>query len=134
MNPIIEEQLKVLQKNYPDASAKPLPSGAHLITVPDVKLPDGWNRQTVAILFLAPPGYPAGQPDCFWADPIEEPGALRFGAEKNQTPQASNDSNPIPEVGPRGTWFSWHLQSWDPNRDSLLTYLNVIKQRLNPPR
>jgi len=124
----IEQQIQELRQEYPEARATAQPSGAYLIEVPNYKLPPGWNRDVVTVIFLAPPGYPAAQPDCFWV----EPGGVRLA--NNATPQGSNDSNPIPGIGPRGTWFSWHLQQWDPNRDSLLRYLNVIKQRLYPAR
>ena len=126
MNPIIAEHLKSLREHYPEASATPMPSGAHLVIIPNVPLPGGWNRQTTTILFLAPPGYPAAQPDCFWV----EPGQMRLA--NGGTPQGSNDSNPIPELNPprQFTWFSWHLQTWNPNRDSLFTYFNVIMKRL----
>lgn len=126
----IEKQIRDFQETsgYPQAVATRLQSGAYLIEVPKVKLPAGWNQNEVTVLFIAPPGYPAAQPDCFWT----QTGGLRL--QDGTTPQNTNDANPIPEVGQRGTWFSWHLQSWDPNRDSLKTYFNVIMQRLNPPR
>ena len=121
----IAEQLAKLKQSYPAATGTALPSGAFLVDVPDYKLPAGWNRDIVTVSFLAPVGYPAARPDCFWVD---QP-FLRL-ANGQAVPQASNEQNPIPEVGLRGTWFSWHVQSWDPNKDSLLTYLNVIKRRL----
>ena len=125
MNPIIEQQLNSLREGYPDATATPLPSGAHLIIVPSVKIDRGWNRQITTVLFVAPPGYPAAQPDCFWVEPSQ----MRL--ENGGTPQGSNDANPIPEVAPprQLTWFSWHLQKWNPNHDSLITYINLILQR-----
>ena len=107
-----------------------LPNGGVLIRVPAVPTP-GWNRPSTDVLFVAPPGYPAAQPDCFWVEPTG------FRIEGGGTPQASNDSNPIPgDIDPsrRTTWFSWHVQSWDPNRDSLKTYLKVVLGRLAPPR
>jgi hypothetical protein len=119
----IELQLQVLQKINADTSLTRLASGAHLVTIPNVKMPRGWNQKIVTVLFVAPPGYPAAQPDCFWVEPT----GVRL--ENGITPQGTNDSNPIPEVGPRGTWFSWHLQHWNPNSDSLVTYYNVIMQR-----
>ena len=133
MNPIFAEQFEALKGSYNgvpiDASHSPLPNGAHLVTIENVKL-EGWNRSHAKILFVIPPGYPAAQPDCFWV----EPGGLRL--QNGATPQASNDSNPIPgETALRSTtWFSWHLQSWNPNKDSLVTYFQVIKQRLDPAR
>jgi hypothetical protein len=118
-----EQHLQDLQNVCPGTTAARLPSGAHLITITNYTVPPGWNRQSVTILFVAPPAYPAAQPDCFWV----EPGGVRLA--NGTTPQGSNDSNPIPEIGPRGTWFSWHLQHWNPNRDSLLSYFKVIEQR-----
>lgn len=128
MTPIIEQQLALLQQDCPGASATQLASGAHLITIPNVAMPLGWNQKVVTVLFIAPPGYPAAQPDCFWVEPT----GIRL--EKGATPQNTNDANPIPEVGQRGTWFSWHLQHWNPNQSSLVTYFNVIMQRLRPAR
>lgn len=125
-----EQQLLTLKTIYNGAGANRLPSGAHLVTIPDVRMPRGWNRESVTVLFVAPPGYPAAQPDCFWV----EPRGIRL--ENNATPQGSNDSNPIPEVSPlrNVTWFSWHLQHWNPNNDSLVTYFNVIMQRFGQLR
>lgn len=125
---LIEQQFLELKEKYSSAKITPAPSGSHLIEIPDFVLPPGWNRKTSTILFVAPPGYPAAQPDCFWL----EPGGVRLANE--ETPHASNDSNPIPDFGQRGTWFSWHLQGWNPNQDSLLRYINVIIRRLDPPR
>jgi len=113
-----------------DIVSTPLPNGGTLIRVPGVPI-EGWNRPIVDVLFVAPPGYPAGQPDCFWV----EPSGLRLA--DGGTPQASNDSNPIPGdvmTGRSTTWFSWHVQSWNPSRDSLKTYFMVILNRLKPAR
>lgn len=120
----LEQQFADIQSAWPGASLSRLPSGAHLVTIPDVKLPDGWNRASTTILFLAPPGYPASKPDCFWVQPT----GMRLKGEA--TPQGTNDSNPIPEVSGRSTtWFSWHVKEWNPNGDTLKTYVNVIMQR-----
>lgn len=125
----IEQDIEDLRQRLGDRlTERKLPSGAHLIEVRDYKLVPGWDQEIVTLLFVAPPAFPAAQPDCFWV----EPGGLRFNG--GQTPQNSNEGNPIPEVGPRGTWFSWHLQDWNPNRHSLWNFFKVIEQRLNPPR
>ena len=120
----------MLRAKWPATSLRRLPSGAHLIEIPDYPLPSGWNVAKATLLFVAPPAFPSAQPDCFWLESAGIPIRLQGG----RTPQATNDANPIPEVGPRGTWFSWHLQSWNPNTDSLMTYCNVIWKRLKPPR
>lgn len=133
---MIEDQINALERqrrkdNSPPPAATPLPNGGMLITIPEVSLGPGWNRDRATVIFVAPPGYPAAQPDCFWV----EPDGLRL--EGGGTPQNTNDANPIPgdvQPGRRTTWFSWHLQSWDPNSDSLLRYFKVITQRLQPAR
>jgi len=121
----IEQQTQDLVQLCPGATVVRQQSGAYLIEIPNFKLPPGWNRKDVTIIFLAPPGYPAAHPDCFWVEPV----GMRL--ENGTTPQGTNDTNPMPGIGPRGTWFSWHLQQWNPNQDSLIRYLNAIKQRLN---
>jgi hypothetical protein len=108
-----------------------LPNGSMLITVDGVDLGSGWNREKATVLFVTPPGYPAAQPDCFWV----QPNGLRL--ENGATPQASNDSNPIPGdtmTGRSATWFSWHLSSWNPGQSNMVTYFKVIMNRLKPAR
>lgn len=134
-----EAQLKDLQtlRDAKGAEAIAIPNGGQVVRIPDFELPVGWvlpngaAGRKATILFLAPPGYPASKPDCFWV----QPSGLRL--TDNRTPQNTADTNPIPgytAAQPHGTWFSWHVQSWNPNTDSLVTYFNVIKNRLNPPR
>src|ERR1700730_10355982 len=114
-----------------EPTARRLPNGSYLITVPAVDIGPGWVERSVTVLFVAPAGYPAARPDCFWVDPC----GLRLAG--GATPQNTNDSNAIPGddvPGRRTTWFSWHLQTWNPNTDSLLTFFNVVMNRLKPAR
>ena len=109
----------------------PLANGGALIRVAQVALGPGWNRPTADVLFVAPPGYPSAAPDCFWVEPT----GLRLA--NGATPQNSNDSNPIPgdnDPARRTTWFSWHVQGWNPNTNSLWTYYRIILERLRPAR
>lgn len=119
-------------KGYDVPTFTSMGNGATLIEVGNVDIKgQGWNRDVAKILFVAPPGYPAAQPDCFWVEPAE----LRLAG--GGTPQASNDANPIPSdvhPGRKTTWFSWHLQSWNPSKDNLETYFKVIMRRLEPAR
>lgn len=84
----------------------------------------------VDMLFMAPPGYPAAKPDCFWVTPV-----LRLA--NGELPQNANEGTVIPGDPIPGrplTWFSWHLQTWDPNVDKLVTFYRSIMHRLNPAR
>jgi hypothetical protein len=117
----MQDQLLALQQRHPGTSATPLPSGATLIRIPNFRICDGWNRNAVEIRFLAPHGYPYAQPDCFWADE-----GLRLNS--GLMPQNSNIS-PVPETSENGCWFSWHLASWTPGADTLMTFVAAIVDR-----
>jgi hypothetical protein len=117
----LEAQIELIKSLYPEAQFRKLPSGAGLITVPSVALPSGWSKAATSVRMLVPLGYPLAKPDCFWAD-----SDLRL--RNSGMPQASG-FNAIPEVPEPGLWFSWHVAQWNPNRDTLLTYLRVVEDR-----
>lgn len=120
MTPLLKEQHDQLRAEYSDAQVTELPDGSSLVKIPSVALPDGWLRDTTSVVFVAPKGYPFAQPDCFWADPELK---LKNGAMPQGTGQ-----NPCPDGLPH-LWFSWHVSGWNPNMDTFLTYLRVIKRR-----
>lgn len=127
MTSVLERQLEQLRQVYTaGVDAHPLPSGAVLVELRRVELPNGWSKRSTSIRFLVPVGYPFAAPDCFWAerDLCIEPG---------RQPQATN-FQPIPEVNAPGLWFSWHVQGWNPSRNNLVTYAKVIEQRLKELR
>ncbi len=133
---MVEDQFADLKKRVAefspasDVTMTALPGGSALIKVTGIAI-EGWNRPTADILFVAPVGYPGAVPDCFWV----EPNGIRVG--EAGTPQNSNDSNAIPsDVVPNRstTWFSWHMQGWNPNKDRLYSFFLVILDRLRPAR
>jgi hypothetical protein len=129
INDELAELASWLGKKSPNSAVSDtrLGSGGILIRVEGVRLPAGWNRTVANVLFIAPPGYPAAAPDCFWV----EPAGLRLG--NGATPGNSNDSNPIPndpQPSRSVTWFSWHAQGWNPSTCSLKDYFQMIFRRL----
>lgn len=122
----LEQQFEVLKGYNGEASLLILPDGSHLVSIPQIPLPNGWTKEYTEVKFIAPIGYPLSRPDCFWAD-----FDLRLG--NGGMPQNAN-INAIPHYNGSYMWFSWHLSSWNPNNDNLITYLNVIKRRLHDPR
>jgi hypothetical protein len=119
---IIERQLEALTAKYSGASLTKNADGSVVITVPNVKLPTGWNSEATTVAFVAPAGYPQAAPDCFWTNPAL---ALAHGGAPKNTAQ-----NQGPGIPPGWRWFSWHPNKWNPNSDDFLTYLNVIRRRL----
>jgi len=132
---MIDQQFTELQSYLRDekqleAELQSLSNGGYLVTIRSVPIKNGWNCQLVDVLFIAPPGYPAAKPDCFWVTPL-----LRL--ENGGLPQNANDVTAIPGdpiAGRQLTWFSWHLQTWDPSRDKLMTFYSSIMKRLIPAR
>ena len=122
----IQQQFEILKNYIPKVELRELPDRSCLIIASDVELPAGWSKPSVQVKFIAPIGYPLATPDCFWTD-------VDLRLANNGVPQ-NTGSNPIPHVGGQHLWFSWHVKSWNPNSDSLLTYFHVIKRRLQDPR
>jgi len=127
---ITQRQFERVQERYPKASLQPLPSGAGLLSIPDVPLPAGWSAAHTAIHFLVRIGYPGPSPDCFWAD-------RDLLLSSGVPPQASNVTG-IPETSIVGRWFSWHVvgghTNWNPNRDDLMTYVSIVLDRFRQPQ
>ncbi len=123
---LLDRQLEELRAIYAGTDTRQLPSGAVLVELKKIALPEGWSKKETDIRFIIPVGYPFAAPDCFWADQD-----LRLAGQGQ--PQATG-SQQIPEANEPGLWFSWHVQGWNPNRSNLVTYAKVIEQRLNDPR
>ena len=118
---LLETHLELLRQRFPQADLQVLPSGEGIVVIPEFPLPTGWNATQTTVSFVAPVGYPFAKPDCFWTSP-----SLRLisGAMP-----ASTGYNPRPGTTDQWLWFSWHMERWDPNRDSIVTYAYVIDQR-----
>lgn len=113
-----------LIERWKDAVVSDVAGNGTIVTLPALALPQGWNKSSTSIRFLAPNGYPFAKPDCFWAD---EDLRLATGA----MPQNANCSTPVPGSGASALWFSWHTDHWNPGRDDLLTWVASIKERLS---
>jgi hypothetical protein len=123
---LVEEQLELLHGSFPDASATPLPEGGHIVTVPAVKLLEGWSERETTVRFILLANYPHSAPDCFWAE-------HKLRLANNSMPRNTN-IQVMPGTNENWLWFSWHASRWSPNRDSLSTYVKVIESRFRDPQ
>jgi Prokaryotic E2 family E len=119
-----ETHLTRLRSEFPAVAVTRLVDGSAAVKIPELRLPTGkWTSDKTSVYFVIPVGYPMARPDCFWTE-----WSLRLaggGMPKNtggQVPPFSQEQL---------LWFSWHLSSWNPNRDDLVTYINTIKTRLD---
>lgn len=116
----LELQFEALQDRFPGATLRSA-GGSTVISIPDVRIPDGWSSERASIHFVVPPGYPHANPDCFSTD-----AGLRLAGGGMPQSAALQD---FPIVG-QALWFSWHLQRpWKPGRDTLLTWVGVCLRR-----
>lgn len=120
MSPL-EQQLADLARRHPGTVNQPFSGALGLVTVPQWRVPAGWNQVRTNIHFVVPAGYPFANPDCFFAD-----ATLRLADQR--LPQNSN-VQALQGVG-EVLWFSWHLNgAWRANKDNLCTWLAVIANR-----
>ena len=120
-------QLEQLRERFAGADVRPVTSDMMLVTVPNVRLPEGWSKPSTSIRFIIPSGYPYSPLDCFWTDADL---TLQDGGQPQNT-----GVNPMPGDADAGLWFSWHLMApWNPNRDTLITWMNVVINRMKEVR
>lgn len=121
LSSILKEQLDVLLERYPGTTWTSLPQGGWVVSVPDVAL-KGWSKPSTTVYFVLPLGYPAAKPDCFL---IDHDVRLINGT----LPHAAAVQD-VPGLGISGLWFSWHIESWNPNSSTVLNWMGVVRQRL----
>lgn len=126
MTDLLDEQLAALQKTYAGAHLERRPNGSALVTVPAVPLPQGWSSGQAVVRFVVPVGYPMARPDCFWTEATLRLGS---GTQPANTQMNANYGGSQPLL-----WFSYHPRHWDPNADSLVTYVNIIRARFRDVR
>lgn len=80
-----------------------------------------WNYDKVNLLVVTHPTYPNAKMDMFWVNP---PLSLKNGAQ----PKATSSESKCNKSWQR---FSWHVNTWNPAHDNLITYLDVVKDRLS---
>lgn len=111
---------------FPGAELITGADGMTLITLPEVRLPAGWSATVTTVWFVVPVGYPAAQPDCFWAAPD-----LRLA---NGSMPANSGVQAVPVLQTPALWFSWHLSAWRPSHDNVTTYARFALRRFDDAR
>lgn len=127
MNERMEQELKLLRKDFPDLEFK---EDSMWIRIPSYNLPpDIWNRDTATVCFQIPPGYPGNPPYGFFVM-----GGLRL-KEADEKPTNYEEPAQTPFDGSWGK-FSWaHNNSWRATSDlssgsNLLNFVRSFQDRL----
>lgn len=118
--PLLQEHIKFLEDEGHKIEVT-VNSEIHIV-FKDYKISDNiWNRNSTDILVITHPTYPNAKMDMFWVDP---PISLKSG----KVAQAANTTEN--KIGKNWQRFSWHVPTWNPAHDNLITYLNVVDDRL----
>ena len=81
-----------------------------------------WGRAAVDLLIMAQGVYPNAQLDMFWVHP-------KIVLLDGHLPNGGNsDESYLGRIWQR---FSWHPSRWNPARDNLITYLELVNYRLH---
>lgn len=96
-------------------------SDAIYVVIKDYPIPGNvWDRSSSDLLIMAFDTYPNAPLDMFWLDP---PVSRRSG-------EAAGGTGTETRNGREWQSFSWHIGGWDPAHDNLVTYLDVVNDRL----
>lgn len=155
MNAAIENGVALLRTKWPQAHAV---EGEHgtAIFVPTVMLPDCYEQNVCTVVFVAPCGFPSNPPQNFYTDVEVELISHRdnhfiHGLDGKYprktvrwTPEFTYEMYGHEWTGGGSAFKPWNrywpqwdrlmfwplrLQAWNPNRDSIFTYMNVIRTR-----
>lgn len=97
------------------------------VVIKDYPIPDKiWSRSSSDLLIIAHDTYPNAPLDMFWLDP---PISRRNG--EGAAPEGAGTET---RNGREWQSFSWHVGGWNPARDNLVTYLDVVDDRLRRDR
>jgi len=115
-----EPEVQALEVRYERVVVDPQADRSVHLVLECVRLPAGWSQSASSIAFVLPVGYPAAQPDCFYAE-----ASLRLAS--GALPQNAGMQH---FRGATWLWFSWHLATWIPGRDNTMTFAHFIESRL----
>lgn len=122
----VEEQLRRLREAYPQAEVVERPDGSILVTVGDLPLSPGWNKERISIYLLLPPGYPTAKPNGFEAD-------RDIALASGQKPSAGYGEHAID--GRMYAHFCWQPQTpWENNPDELWKRVKFALMRFSEVR
>ena len=120
ISPLLQEHIRILEREGHKIEIY-VDSEIHIV-FKNYEIPAQiWDRNKTDLLIITHSTYPNAKMDMFWVNP---PISLKSG-KKAQATDTTED-----KLGINWLRFSWHVQSWNPGKDNLITYLDVVNDRL----
>ena len=120
---VLDQQLRELSLGYPLS----ISDDYDWIIASRFRLPPGFNLQHTTVLLEIPSDYPLSPPGI--GSRVYLPPSLRFGDKKLKDLHEGT----TPGWG-SWAWFCYEWIRWDPHRDDLVKFLEMIRADLtNPP-
>jgi hypothetical protein len=120
---LLEQQLEVLAVAYTAS----LSSDGRYLFIYDFLLPPGYDRATTEVLIELPPDYPLSPPGI--THRIYLPPSLRYRGRRLDDLHL----NVTPGWG-SWAWFCYRRIDWDPLRDDLVHFLEMMRADLTNPK
>ena len=118
--PLLQEHIKILEREGHKIEVS-INSEIHIV-FKDYKIPvQIWDSDKTDLLVIAHPTYPNAKMDMFWVNPS-------ISLKSGKAVQAADTTES--KLGINWLRFSWHVQTWNPGKDNLMTYLDVVNDRL----
>lgn len=134
----INEQLALLKSHprFADATMEPCKhrgDEGHLVIIPKLALPSGWNRPFAKVAFFVPSYFPSARPSGFWTLPnvwLDTGFRLEGGSCPQWTYSEEDPRTQCPGYAEGMRWL-YEPSHWSAVSDTLLTYAHFVRQRFN---
>jgi hypothetical protein len=121
---VLERQLKDLSVKYPLLVS----DDYRYLTVQEFDLPPGFNCHRTEILVEIPPGYPRSPPGVGESHVYVNRGLLFMGRRLSDL-----YDRVTPDWEGEWAWLCYRQIDWDPHRDNLVTFMEMIRTDLTKP-
>lgn len=132
----IDEQMVLLRSHprFADATVESCANqggDGHLVIIPNLALPIGWNRPFAKVAFFVPRWFPVARPSCFWTLPnvwLDTGFRLDTGSCPQLTYDEEDERTQCPGH-PGSRYWLYGPRMWSTVSDTLLTYAHFARQR-----
>ena len=107
-------------------------SGYRFVLVEKMRLPPGYNRKSTSVLIVFSPDYPLSPPGVGRSRVYIDSGLLYYGRILKEYHNQAQLMYHTPGFGP-WSWICYERIQWNPLRDNLVRFLEMLRADLTHP-